>query len=231
MRLLPLAILRLDSAPIKEPHPMNRAFKLIAIFSLTFACALPAAFGQLFGPPHELLTVNEFGQGVQSVTPYGPYILINVPGAVAQDPFSGLSTMSYPVQLAASPGDVLIYEDAAQTVLSDIIRFDGQGRFFFFSQLEPGETPNPSDVAQLPAPLTQFPTVSITETNLDFGSLGADYLVPASTLMPGSDANLKEFLFITEVPEPATVFLLLFGAGFLLLRQQRMRCLSPNCFI
>jgi hypothetical protein len=198
---------------------MNRIPKLLTIFSLTFVCALPASFGQIIGPSHPLHTFDEWGHGVQSYTPFGPYILIPEPGAVAQDPFSGLSTMSYPVQLAASPGDVLIYEDAQQTVLSDIIRFDGQGHLFFFSQLKPGETPALADVAQLPTPLTQFPTVSLTETNLGFGSLGVDYLPAVSSLMPGSDANLTEFLFISEVPEPAPAFLLLLGATLFLVRR------------
>jgi hypothetical protein len=207
---------------------MNRTTRLFALLGLTFACAAATTFGQITNGDYGLYTLDESGNGFFQVAGTGPIplFILSLPGTVAQDPFSGLSTLRYNVPATTSAGDLLIYDDAAQTSLSDIIRFDGQGHLFFFSKLQPGETPQLADIAQLPAPLTQFPTVSMTETNVGFGGLGVGYFPPDSTFLPGSDANPKEFLIISEVPEPATAFLLLLGAGLFLVRQLRLRSSS-----
>jgi hypothetical protein len=198
---------------------MNRIPKLLALLSLTFACALPAAFGQIVLETHGLYAFDESGQGSFRITGTGalPFFISNIHGTVALDPFLGVPSLSYPVSSNASPGDVRIYDDAAQSVLSDVIRFDGHGHLFFYSQLQPGETPELADVPQLPPLAPQLPFVSITETNFLHGGMGVDYLIPATSALPGADGTTVEFLFITEVPEPAPAFLLPICAGLLLI--------------
>ncbi len=200
---------------------MNRVPKLLSAFALTVACAVTSAFAQLPAGDYDLYTFDEFGHGSFQVAGTGPLPLFiqNLPGAVAQDPFSGLFTLRYNVSAAMLPGDVLIYDKGPVNVLSDIIRFDGQGHLFFFSQLQPGETPTLADVPTLPSTLTGVNDVGLFETQFPFGGVGVTYVPLPARQQPGSDTFPDQFVIITSTPEPATAFLLLLGTGLFLIRR------------
>ena len=204
---------------------MQRALKTICVFGLVSACAAATTFAQLPPGDYDLYTFDEAGFGSFRVAGTGPLpnFIAYLPGTVAQDPFSGLFTLRYNVPATMSAGDLLIFDNGPQYALSDIIRFDGQGHLFFFSQLEPGETPTLADVAQLPSPLAGFNDVGLLETQLPFGGNGVTYVPVPARQQPGSDTVATQFEIISNVPEPAPAFLLLLGAGLFLIYQPRLR--------
>jgi hypothetical protein len=119
------------------------------------------------------------------------------------DPASGILGLYYPLGPSVA-GDVLLLEPQTSTD-SDLLRFDGQG-VFFFSDLETND-PNPdrADVPIMPNPINP---VILNEVGPE-GSNGAVY-VPApgqpgfdlSGLLPGLQYNI-----VSDVPEPSALAL------------------------
>ena len=139
------------------------------------------------------------------------------------DPISGLVGWYYPLGAQSTPGDVVLLESTNGA--SDLLRFDGQG-VFFFSDLEPGEVnPDHADVPVLP-PWNTTNYVILNEVGPE-GNNGALY-VPSQGL-PGYDLSglfpgLKYNIISDSpvVPEPNTVAVAMTG-GVLLLNSMRRR--------
>ena len=112
---------------------MKSLRKILLVASLTSAMAAATALSQPF--PNALWSFNEQGLGLFNGGTTIGYSL----GTNRVDPVSGMSTLWYsvggPPVLA---GDVVLIEPQTSQI-SDLIRFDGQGGLYFFSDLEPGE--------------------------------------------------------------------------------------------
>src|SRR2546423_8271985 len=126
---------------------MKQTTKILALFATTSAIAVTAALGQ------PLITLDELGKGT-----YNGTIL---PSSIQTDPFSNIQTLAYNLPFPGAPGDVLLNEPSG--VLSDLLRFDGQGHVFFFSEREPTDTApfDPADVGQFPSPVAAPPVVNL----------------------------------------------------------------------
>jgi hypothetical protein len=183
---------------------MKQLTKVLAVFATTSTIAVTAALGQ------PLITLDEFGKGFFNGTP--------LPSSIQADPFSGMATLTYNLPFPGVPGDVLLTEPSG--VLSDILRFDGNGRVFFFSDREPTDTPpfDPADVNQFPPPVAAFPIITLLENGPE-GNNGAFYN-PAGGL-PGDNSAGASYHFISDVPEPGAGLLLSLGGGFLWLVKSR----------
>jgi len=195
---------------------MKSLRKILLVASLTSAMAAATALSQPF--PNALWSFNEQGLGLFNGGTTIGYSL----GTNRVDPVSGMSTLWYsvggPPVLA---GDVVLIEPQTSQI-SDLIRFDGQGGLYFFSDLEPGElNPDPADVPQLPAPINP---VVLNEVGPE-GNNGAFYLPGPG--MPGFDPTGVlpglQYQFISDVPEPSSMALLITGAGLLALKLVRSK--------
>jgi hypothetical protein len=191
---------------------MKQLFKLLAVFAS--ALSSTAVFGQL-------IQVDEFGKG----TFFLPGATNSLPPAViAVEPFSGIATLRYTLPFNGTPGDVAMFETGPGPVtngISDLIRFDGQGHLYFFSDREANDPtpPDPADVG-IPPILTQFPHVSIQEFGVE-GQNGASYFPIAGG--PGFEPAFPglQYSFISDVPEPSALALSTTGGIFLLLLRAR----------
>src|SRR5260221_5295264 len=128
---------------------MKNLIKIIAVVGLTSTIAGTAAFGQ------PLITVDELGKGTFNGTV--------LPSGLKPDPFSGIVTLAYQLPFPGVPGDVQLFEPGTPipSPPSDLIRFDGQGFLYFFSERETTDVPpfDPADVAQFPPPIAAFQTI------------------------------------------------------------------------
>ena len=187
---------------------MKQSSKLSSIFALASTIIVTAASAQTNGL---VITVDELGKGNFNGQP--------IPSTIAVEPFSGIPTLQYTLPFAGTPGDVLLVEP--QGNFSDIVRFDGQGHLFFFSDREAGEAPDPADVAQLPPPLTQFPVATKDEVGLE-GRNGALYTpTPGQPGFEPSSAAPVTYNIISDVPEPGSLATFALGGGILLLLNWR----------
>ena len=186
----------------------NSFVKLLATISLTSALTISIASAQN-GP---LITVDELGNGT-----FAGAVL---PSGLKADPFSGIVTLAYRLPFAGIPGEVLLFEPGPQTnVLSDIIRFDGQGFLYFFSEREPTDVPpfDPADVPQFPSPIAALQQVSLLEVGPE-GNNGAFYTPGGG---PGGDPSNPSYQFISDVPEPSSGVLAMVGGGLWLAARAR----------
>ena len=135
---------------------------------------------------------------------------------ISPDPFSQIATLQYFLPFAGAtnrPGDLVLMETSGE--ISDILRFDGVGRVWFFSEREATDVPpfDLADVAVLPPVFTNN-YVLIPEIGPE-GQNGAHYFpLPGQ---PGWD-QVYQFTYdiISDVvPEPGAC--LLAGLGALLL--------------
>jgi hypothetical protein len=144
-----------------------------------------------------------------------------LPSFLSPDPFSGIVTLTYRLPFPGVPGDVRLFETNAGTnQLSDILRFDGNGNLYFFSERETTDLPpfDMADVAQFPPPVAALQSVSLLETGPE-GNNGALYN-PAGGL-PGDNSAGATYKFISDVPEPGISTLVLLGGGVLVFLQRR----------
>jgi hypothetical protein len=202
---------------------MKKLTGILLALALTSTVNLTTARGQT----NSLWTIDEngpalFAGGIVGIGNVGGYSN----GAYQTDPVSGLVGWYYPLLGPNFPtlaGDVLLLEPLAPTnTVSDLLRFDGKGGVYFFSDLEPGE-PNPdhADVPFMPNPIDP---VILTEVGPE-GNNGAFYLPGPG--MPGFDATGQvlgglAYNFISEVPEPPAFALAGLGvAAMLILRRRR----------
>src|SRR5204863_6754025 len=127
---------------------IKHSVKFLVLFSLaSITASLVSA--------QPLITVDEFGNGNFNGQP--------LPSFQSPDPFSGIVTLTYRLPFPGVPGDVQLFEPnaAGTNILSDIIRFDGNGNLYFFSEIEPTDVPpfDPADVGQFPPPVAALPVV------------------------------------------------------------------------
>jgi hypothetical protein len=189
---------------------MKKSIKVLAVFGFTSAIALTTALGQ--GGP--LITVDELGNGNFNGQP--------LPSFQSADPFSGIVTLTYRLPFPGTPGDVQLFEPntAGTNQLSDVIRFDGQGNLYFFSEREPTDVPpfDPADVQQLPGPVPGIQSVAFLEVGPE-GNNGLFYN-PAGGL-PGDNSAGATYHFISDIPEPSVSALAMLGGAVLILLQRR----------
>ncbi len=158
--------------------------------------------------------------------PYSQNIVGFSSGVYQPDPVSGIVGWYYPLLGAAFPtvaGDVVLLESQAPSgAPSDLLRFDGLGGVYFFSDMD-GPPFDKADVPVIPQPINP---VVINEVGPE-GNNGALYTpLPGQ---PGYDASgqqgVIQYNIISDspVPEPASAALLLAGAGLGLLNAARRR--------
>src|SRR5438105_2370920 len=141
---------------------IKQTAKVLAVFGIASITA-SLAYAQ------PLVTVDEFGKGDFNGTP--------LPSGIAVEPLSGISTLFYRLPFAGSVGDVVLLEPGpVPQQMTDILRFDGQGNLYFFSERETTDVPpfDPADVAQFPALIASLPTVFVQEVGPE-GNNGAFY--------------------------------------------------------
>jgi hypothetical protein len=211
----------------------NLTKTLLAVAGIS-TIAVTTASAQSTNPPNYYLnavwTLPENGQGLfNAVIPgsdsgggiYSQNIVGYTIGSLKLDPASGIVGLYYSFGTTTLPGDVVLLEPQAPTgTISDLLRFDGTGGVYFFSD----EDGPPIDLADVPViPQTINPVV-INEVGPE-GNNGAFY-TPApgqpgfdtSGVLPGVAYNI-----ISDVPEPASATLLLAGTGLWLLNVTRRR--------
>src|SRR2546428_11908959 len=119
---------------------IKQSIRVLAVFGIASAITLTTAtIASAQGGP--LITVDELGKGNINGNP--------LPSGTGVDPMSGISTLFYRLPFAGTPGDVVLLQPGPipqQT--SDILRFDGQGTLYFFSEREATDVPpfDPADV-------------------------------------------------------------------------------------
>jgi hypothetical protein len=193
----------------KNSKIMKQLVKTIALITLTSTLAAISVEGQA----NKLVTVNELGNGTYAGNP--------LPSAIGVDPFSGIAGLRYTLPFAGSRGDVVMLEPGpAPQQFTDIIRFDGNGSMFFFSERETSDLPpfDPADVSQFPGLIAGFPTIFIQEIGPE-GNNGAFYVPNPGD--PGFEPTVGNvaYNFISDVPEPTSGMLLLLGLGSLAIRK------------
>jgi hypothetical protein len=163
-----------------------------------------------------VVTFDENGTGTIVGGPFGG---VPIPLGVA-----GTHPLVYtlPAPLAA-PGDLIIYEDAAHTQFSDLVRFD-LNVITFYSDLEPNQPLAGSDLADVTVLPTTSGGVILTEVGTE-GNNGVQWTPIPGSGAPGDSLSLTGFttsyVVISDIPEPGTVVLV--GIGMLGLLAVRRR--------
>ncbi len=173
-----------------------------------------------------VLTTTSFGQVASqwTIDENGPALLSGTivgysNGRYQVDPISGLQGWYY--QLNSNvPGDLVLIEPGPTNVISDLLRFDGHG-VYFFSDLEPGElNPDHADVAHMPVPVGNY---MVLLENGPEGANGALYFPTPN--QPGADLSGilpgLNYVIISDVPEPHTLAFWMAGAAVLAWRFRR----------
>lgn len=200
---------------------MNHMQKLALAAAGILCFVTPTLFAQIIGPfPDETWTIDENGPALLNNAPLVGYSI----GHYQIDPISGITGWYY--QLGGTninvAGDVLLLEpDAPAGTISDLLRFDGNG-VYFFSELEPNDTnPDKADVPVIPQPINP---VVLTEVGSE-GNNGVLYVPGAG--QPGYDLSGVlpgiRYDIVSDVPEPASTTVLLAGAGLCLLSAARRK--------
>ena len=201
--------------------------KTAAKVLLAFASVLTLNATHVFAQPFldAVWTIDENGSGLFNALDPGSTsgvtsqnIVGYSVGHLQADPVSGIVGLYYKFGTVSLPGDVVLLEPQAPTgTPSDMLRFDGQGGVYFFSDYEPGEAN--TDLADVPVMPQPINPVFINEVGPE-GNNGALYSPVAgqpgfdtSGILPGLQYNI-----ISDVPEPASVALLLAGPGLWLFR-------------
>src|SRR2546428_6625277 len=143
---------------------IKQSIKVLAIFGITSALAATSAFAQ------PVITVDELGKGTFNGTA--------LHSGQQADPFSSIVTLAYQLALPGVPGDVLLFEPGTPQPAppSDLIRFDGQGFLYFFSEIEPTDVPpfDPPVLQHFPPPDASLQRISFFEPGPE-GNTGALY--------------------------------------------------------
>jgi hypothetical protein len=195
---------------------MKLSTKALIISGLTLVASATTLFGQA------LFTFDENGNGNFNGTP--------LPFTVGLDPSGGVTTspvLIYSLPFSVVPGDVGLVEpnDPTQRA-SDIIRFfdpagGNQSVLIFYSDVS---TADPAD-ALADSGLPFAPNAILINEIGPEGNNGA-FWAPAPGL-PGSNSAGANYNFISDVPEPGTVALLLSGLG-VLFAIRRFRRMDPS---
>ena len=181
---------------------------------------LTTFIGVISARPAAIWTVDENGPALLSGAIVG-----YANGFYRVDPVSGLLGWYYPLGPSVA-GDLWLQEPPNTNVFSDLLRFDGQG-VFFFSDLEPGEiNPDHADVPQLP-PFNPNPNVP-TIFRLEVGPEGNNgFLWAPGPGQPGFDTSgvlpgVAYNIISDAVPEPNSLILIsIAGTGLIARRLRR----------
>jgi hypothetical protein len=168
-----------------------------------------------------LLTVDEWGRGTN-----GNQVLNS---SLMFDPSGGLlnwKVLVYTLPFQGVVGDVLMTDplEPGNPIL-DVLRFDNQQHLIFYSDSIDGYE-SPADTPGPPNPF--YPNIIFIQEQEAEGQVQwGDYAPLAG--QPGYDAGnpLRSFKFISDIPEPRTLPLLLPGAAVVLIRRFR-RTRSPS---
>ena len=200
---------------------MNNPTKMVLAVAGILSFQVAGVFAQtsvVF--PNEIWTIDENGPALLNGGALAGYSN----GHYQVDPSSGIQGWYYPLggTNVNVPGDVVLLEPQAPVgTVSDLLRFDGNG-VYFFSDLEPNETnPDKADVPVIPQAINP---VVLTEVGPE-GNNGVLYIpvsgqpgYDTSGVLPGIGYNI-----ISDVPEPAAATLLLAGTSLWLLNSSRRK--------
>jgi hypothetical protein len=186
---------------------MKTSSRILLAFAVA-ALSASTVFSQPF--PGATWTLDENGHATLT---YQSSTLSSVTGILQVEPLSGITGLYYNLGVPSQQGDLLMLEPTAFET-NDMLRFDGHGGVYFFSDLEPNESnPDLADVPQIPL-VIQGNSAVIMEVGPE-GNNGALWTPPpgfagddTSGLYPGIQYNI-----ISDIPEPASVSLLLAGAA------------------
>src|SRR5207247_440744 len=172
----------------KQEKIMKQFAKVIAVIGFTSAITLTTTLGQA-----PLITVDELGNGNFNGNP--------LPSFLSPEPNSGIVTLTYRLPFPTVPGDVQLFEPnptGTNQVPSDIIRFDGNGNLWFFSERETTDVApfDPADVNQFPPPVPGLAVVPLLENGPE-GNNGALY--NPSGGLPGANSAGATYNFISDV--------------------------------
>jgi hypothetical protein len=185
---------------------MKTSKRFLLPFALASLCA-NTALSQPF--PGATWTLDENGRATLT---YQSSTLATVTGVLQLEPLSGITGLYYNLGVPSQQGDLLMLEPTTFET-NDMLRFDGRGGVYFFSDLEPND-PNPdlADVPQIPL-VIQGDSAVIIEAGPE-GNNGALWVpspgfagADTSGLFPGIQYNI-----ISDIPEPGALGLLLVGA-------------------
>jgi hypothetical protein len=148
-------------------------------------------------------------------------------GVLQKDPISGVTTLYYQLagpNVPSLPGDVVLLEPPSTFQASDLLRFDGRGGVYFFSDVEAGEANTDLADVGIP-PLAGTNALYFAETGPE-GNNGYLYIPAAgqpgydtSGVLPGVQYNIIS----DAVPEPGSAVLLLSGGALWGLRFVRRK--------
>ena len=187
---------------------MKQYIKVILAVGFTAAIAATTALSQ------PLISVDEFGVGTFNASPLGWQTNV-------AEPFSGMTTLSYNLPFPGVRGDVVLMEPNSG-VVSDLIRFDGNGHLFFFSDASPGDPADSLADVGLPGFNAAAPVLFLNETGPEAGPNGFWGYNPTGGL-PGDNTAGAIYNFISDVPEPGALPLLACGLGILGFVQRRRK--------
>jgi hypothetical protein len=172
-------------------------FSILMVVPLLF---VSTARGQA-GP---LITIDEFGHGNVNGVPLQFQISPDPgPGGLPQ-------VLNYfPLPFAGVQGDVRMQDPLEQNLFLDVIRFNGDGRIFFYSDNldgfdAPADTPSP--------PASFYTNVALIQEQGPEGGFQDAFYSPQPG-QPGFDPSLPTYHFVSDgvVPEPASLSLLIAG--------------------
>jgi len=195
---------------------MKRLTKVLLVLGFTAAGVVGTALGG--GPLGSVLTFDENGNMTINGNPAPP-------GIIAPDPLNGnLPALCYQLPFPGNFGDVNLFATnepaSTQFPVSDVIRFEGNFRMYFYSLIDDAEVPDLADVPLLPAPLN--PNIAIPEVGAE-GQNGALW-VPGIGGIGGNPSDPQlQYNFISDAPEPGSALLLLGGFGILGFSQMRRK--------
>ncbi len=175
----------------------------------TAAIAATTAFSQ------PLISVDEWGNGTIGGSPLTWQTNV-------VELFSGMATLSYNLPFAGNRGDVSIADNYG--VVSDLIRFDGNGHLFFFSDVGINDPPISLADVGIPGFNAAAPVLFFNEVTLPSGAEGLFGYTPAvGGNDPGGATAPVIYDFISDVPEPGALPLLACGLGILGFVQRRRK--------
>jgi len=186
-----------------------KTFKMICGVGASFlvlAALTNSAFGQL-----QVITLDENGLGY--ITPSLPFQY-----NVAPEPVSGLTTLVYTLPFAGVAGDVLV-DESSGSQLSDVLRFDGLGHLYVFSDNGDG-VDSLADLSGLPPVILPNPAGPLVESGVE-GGFQDVYYIPTANQPGYKAAGPVAYHFISDVPEPGSLAMILLGGGSLLVFRKR----------